>query len=127
MITECFDTIGSFGFHLAPPGAFKCDYGYSADVTECQDAVLAFATAAGATPGRSLQVGEGGTCLDHSWGEAPLGCSAQTGAGVDVDDLRYQGSDWAAHYKLGDIDSGDGCNKGQFQLVCTNHGMLYFH
>ena len=93
------------GFHLAPHGASTCDYGTSVDHSECENAVLSLATTAGEVPGRNLQVGAGGKCLDGSWGQVPLGCSAQSGG------------DWAAHFKK-DGDTGAGCIHQVYQLVC---------
>ena len=109
-----FNNIDLANFHLAPPGSDKCDYGFSVDMSDCENAVLAFAVAAGSKPGRSLKVGSGGTCMDGSWGQVPLGCSAQSGG------------DWTAHYKT-NIDTGHGCIAALYQLVCTNEGIVYLH
>ena len=99
--------------HLAPGGAYKCDYGFTIDQSECEAAVRSFAESAGKIPGRSIQVGAGGSCLDTSWGQVPLGCSAQSGG------------DWAAHYKT-DTDTGNGCINLGYQLVCAFTGEVYF-
>ena len=99
---------------MAPPGSFRCDYGHSAGRSDCEDAVLALASAAGSKPKRSLKIGKGGTCLDRSWGQVPLGCSAQSGG------------DWTAHYKT-NTDTGYGCIGKVYQLVCTNEGMFYIY
>ena len=63
-------------------------------------------------PGRSLQVGSGGKCLDGSWGQVPLGCSVQSGG------------DGAACYKT-DGDTGQGCISKMYQLVCRGKGTFY--
>ena len=69
----------------------------------------------GEIPKRNLQVGAGGLCMDGSWGQVPLGCSAQSGSG----------GDWAAHYKT-DTDNGKGCIHSQYQLVCKSSGIVFF-
>ena len=97
--------------HLAPPGAFKCDYGASVNQSKCNDSVHRFALAAGRTPGRPLRVGSGGTCLDGTWGQVPVGCSAQS---------RGPG-DWTAHYKTTG-DTGKHCVNPMYQLVCEESG-----
>ena len=97
--------------HLAQPGANTCDNG-SVVQSECEAAVQIFATEAGKYPGRMMQVGSGGKCLDGSWGQVPLGCSIQSGG------------DWTAHYKTGNLDTGAGCIHEQYQLVCYDLGML---
>jgi len=97
-------------FHLAPPGAHECDYGQTVSEAECEDAAWRVA----GNSGRSLQVGGGGRCLDTSWGQVPLGCSAQTGG------------DKAAHFKTSG-DTGAGCINKAYQLVCTNSGLPNFH
>ena len=99
--------------HLAPAGAHKCDYGTSIDQSECEAAVRSFAESTGNIPGRSLQVGSGGSCNFESWGQVPLGCSAQSG------------DDWASHYKT-NTDTGDGCISSIYQLVCAFTGTVYF-
>ena len=63
----------------------------------------------GNVPGRSLQVGSGGTCLDGTWGQVPIGCSVQSGG------------DWAPVYKNGS-DTGLGCIHPMYQLVCDSSG-----
>ena len=64
-------------------------------------------------PRRTLQVGDGGKCLDGSWGQVPLGCSVQSG----------RGGDRAAHYKtIG--DTGPGCISPVYQLVCRTNGKV---
>ena len=93
-------------WHLAPEGATECDFGELADDLECADATGELALAYGATSGRSLQTGSGGTCLGGSWGGVPLGCSVQTGG------------DWTAHFKT----SGSNCNDGGYRLVCSSTG-----
>ena len=90
-------------WHLAPAGQTTCDYGVLATRSECASAVAALASAANRTPARGMVIGSGGTCNDGSWGQVPLGCSAQTG------------SDWAAHYKT----SGVNCPHHHYQLVCS--------
>ena len=80
------------GLHLAPPGSSSCDYGQTVSIGECERAGRSFWP----NPGRTLQVGSGGTCLDWSWGQVPMGCSVQTGG------------DGAAHYKTSG-DTGKGC------------------
>merc|ERR1712096_264348 len=91
------------GWHLAPEGATACDSGDVADLAQCSSAVEGVAAAAGRTPGRSLVSGSGGSCNDGSWGNVPIGCSAQTNG------------DWAAHFK----SSGNSdCSTG-YRLVCS--------
>ena len=97
--------------HLAQPGANTCDNG-SVVQSECEAAVQIFASEAGKYPGRSMQVGSGGKCLDGSWGQVPLGCSVQSGG------------DWTPHYKTGNLDTGVGCIHEHYQLVCYDSGML---
>ena len=63
-------------------------------------------------PGRSLQVGSGGKCLDGSWGQVPLGCSVQSGG------------DGAACYKTSG-DTGEGCISKIYQLVCLGKGEFF--
>ena len=87
--------------HLAPPGSDSCDYGETVPKHECEAAGSILAP----YPGRALQVGNGGKCLDGSWGQVPLGCSVQSGG------------DGAAHYKISG-DTGKGCTANLFQLVC---------
>eukprot|EP00808_Paulinella_micropora_P003087 g64155.t1 len=91
-------------WHLAPVGAVQCDYGETAAQSDCPAAVAFLASQTGRTPGRSLQVGNGGTCgnINSGWGNVPVGCSAQTGA------------DWAPHFK----SSGVSCNIG-YRLICS--------
>ena len=96
-------------YHLAPSGSHECDYGISATQNECEAAALGLTQG---TPGRTLQVGSGGGCLDGSWGQVPLGCSAQSGG------------DWAAHYKTSG-DTGNGCIHAAYQLVCSNTGNYF--
>ena len=67
----------------------------------------------GKIPKRNLQVGAGGHCMDGSWGQVPLGCSAQSGG------------DWAAHYKT-DTDNGNACIHPWYQLLCKSSGTVYF-
>ena len=98
--------------HLAPGGASECDYGVSIGKSECQASVKYFAGIARKIPGGSLKVGSGGTCSGGSWGLVPYGCSAESGG------------DWTAHYKTG-VDSGDGCVKSKYQLICTNAGNVF--
>ena len=92
-------------WHLAPAGATACDNGVNADELQCGAAVSALAAQEGTSPGRSIRKGDGGTCGAGSWGNVPLGCSAQTGG------------DWAAHYKR----SGVNCNHGSldYRLICS--------
>ena len=92
-------------YHLAPSGSHECDYGISATRDECQAAALMLSLV---TPGRSIQEGKGGTCLDGSWGQVPLGCSV------------LSGGDWSAHYKTSG-DTGKGCIHSMYQLVCTGN------
>ena len=96
-------------YHLAPPGSHKCDDGFFATQDECQAAALSLTPG---TPGRSLQVGSGGNCLDGGWGQVPLGCSVQSGG------------DWTAHYKTSG-DTGKGCIHSMYQLVCTHTGNCF--
>ena len=90
-------------WHLAPAQDVVCDYGEVASQAECESAVAGLADLFGLVPSRSLQVGSGGSCNGGSWGNVPLGCSAQAGG------------DWAAHYKT----SGTNCNSGVYRLVCS--------
>jgi len=92
--------LASAGSHECPAGQATVSQG------ECQQAVATLAMAAGRVPGRDMQVGSGGACLDGSWGEVPLGCSAQSG------------KDWAAHFKTSGA-TGEGCVHAIYQLVCT--------
>jgi len=96
-------------YHFAPKGAYKCDYGENVNQLHCEEAVLAMAKEAGATPKRSLQIGKGGKCKGRGWGAVPLGCSTSTG------------SDWTAHYKVSG-SSGPGCAHEHYQLICTGSG-----
>ena len=96
--------------HLAKPGANSCDHGFVVQ-SGCEAAVQVFANETSKIPGRSLQVGSGGTCGRSGWGQIPLGCSVQSGG------------DWTAHYKT-DTDTGAGCIHENYQLVC--YGMLNF-
>ena len=68
-----------------------------------------FAIMSGKVPGRSLQVGSGGTCRDGTWGQVPVGCSVKSGG------------DWAPIYKTGS-DTGPSCVHPNFQLVCDSSG-----
>merc|ERR1719159_1109780 len=99
-------------YHLAPQGAVACDWGVSATQDQCEAAVQFLADQNDENPGRSLQIGSGGSCLDGSWGQVPGGCSAQSGG------------DWAAHFKTGTPTSA-GCAHQAYQLVCTGPGVLY--
>lgn len=76
---------------------------------ECQAASAQFYP----NPGRSSQVGSGGSCLDGSWGQVPLGCSV------------LSGSDGAAHFKTSG-DTGRGCIGQGYQLVCSAEGRFYY-
>jgi len=96
---------GSYCMHLAPPGSNSCDYGETVPKHECEAAGSILSP----NPGRTLQVGHGGKCLDGSWGQVPLGCSVQSGG------------DRAAHYKTSG-DSGPGCINPAYQLVCRSKG-----
>ena len=100
--------------HLAPSGASKCDYGVSVAPAQCESAVRSFAEKEGKIVNQSMRVGLGGTCLDGSWGQVPLGCSAQSGGA------------WVAHYKM-PMYIGDGCIHAQYQLVCVSTGTIYFY
>ena len=63
-------------------------------------------------PKRRLDVGSGGSCLDGSWGQVPLGCSVQSGlSGL-------------THYKTSG-DTGPGCISKMYQLVCRDNGKIY--
>ena len=92
-------------WHLAPTGATQCDSGVGASQSQCESAVAQLAKTGKGRPGRTLQTGKGGSCKDGSWGNVPLGCSAQTGG------------DWAAHYKT----SGVNCPNSVYQLVCSGN------
>ena len=104
----CYEKIK---MHLAKPGANSCDGG-SVVQSGCETAVQIFAQEAGKSPGRPLQVGSGGSCLDGAWGQVPLGCSVQSGG------------DWTAHYKTGNHDTGACCIHKDYQLVCYDSGMF---
>lgn len=93
--------------HLAPPGSDSCDYGETVPKHECEAAGSILAP----NPGRALQVGNGGKCLDGSWGQVPLGCSVQSGG------------DRAAHYKTSG-DTGPGCIHTAYQLICRSNGKI---
>jgi len=94
---------GSYNIHLAPPGKNSCDYGETVPKHECEAAGSLLSP----NPSRTLQVGQGGKCLDGSWGQVPLGCSVQSGG------------DRAAHYKTSG-DTGPGCIHPHYQLVCRS-------
>ena len=96
--------------HLAPPGSNSCDYGETVPKNECEAAGRKLSP----NPGRTLQVGRGGKCLDRSWGQVPLGCSVQSGG------------DRAAHYKTSG-DTGPGCISELYQLVCRNKSKIFEH
>ena len=93
--------------HLAPPGSKSCDYGETVPKHECEAAGSLLSP----NPRRTLQVGQGGKCLDGSWGQVPLGCSVQSGG------------DRAAHYKTSG-DTGPGCIHPHYQLVCRSSGKI---
>jgi len=99
--TEITSIEGSYIIHLAPPGSNSCDYGETVPKYECEAAGSILSP----NPGRTLQVGHGGTCLDGSWGQVPFGCSVQSAG------------DRAAHYKTSG-DTGPGCIHPHYQLVC---------
>ena len=82
-------------WHLALPGAHTCDTGVVASQAQCAAAVRELAAVAGRVPGRALQIGSGGRCLDIAWGQVPIGCSAQNNS-------------WTAHYKTSG-DTGAKC------------------
>jgi len=90
-------------FHFAAAGAHVCDYGVPVSQDECEGAANSLHSQ---TPGRQMRVGSGGSCLDGSWGQVPLGCSVQSGG------------DYAAHYKTGGA-TAKGCVASAYQLVCT--------
>jgi len=100
---------GSYSMHLAPPGSDSCDYGETVPKHECEAAGSLLSP----NPGRTLQVGHGGKCLDGSWGQVPLGCSVQSGG------------DRAAHYKTSG-DTGPGCIHTAYQLICRSNGKIGF-
>ena len=89
--------------HLAPAGSSTCDYGESVSMAECEAAAKSFFP----NPGRRMQTGLGGTCLDGSWGQVPLGCSVQSKG------------DNSAHFKT-DGDTGEGCISNHYQLICSH-------
>jgi len=93
----------SYCMHLAPAGSNSCDYGETVPWYECEAAGSILLP----NPARQLQVGQGGQCLDGSWGQVPLGCSVQSGG------------DGAAVYKISG-DSGPGCIHPMYQLVCRS-------
>ena len=90
--------------HLAPPGSSTCNYGNTVSINECEAAAALFYP----NPGRNLQIGSGGSCLDGSWGQVPLGCSIQSGG------------DEAAHFKISG-DTGE-CIHPEYQLICSIKG-----
>ena len=100
------------GFHLAPAGSSKCDYGTTIDESDCEGVVRSFAATFEQVPGQSMQIGSGGSCLDGSWGQVPVGCSAQSGGS------------WTAHYKTS-TDNGEGCIHSAYQLVCLSTGKYF--
>merc|ERR1719191_1316986 len=107
MYGPCTDLYaGNQEWHLAPPGAHECDAGSPAPEAHCQQIVKEFASDIGKTPGRGLQIGAGGGCMDGGWGQVPLGCSAQSGG------------DWAGHFKKSG-GLGAGCIHSAYQLVCS--------
>jgi hypothetical protein len=89
---------------LAPAGSATCPSGTVASQEECEAFVATLVSPNSA--GREMQVGSGGTCGDEAWGQAPLGCSAQTGG------------DYTAHYKT-DGDVAAECISSDYQLVCV--------
>ena len=100
----CVASNDSVTYHLAPAGADECDIGEKiTSSSECGTAVAQLAASVGTTPGRSVQVGSGGTCGVEGWGWVPIGCSAQTGG------------DWAAHFKT---EPGSNCGTDVYSLVC---------
>ena len=60
-------------------------------------------------PSTNLKVGSGGSCLDGSWGQVPVGCSVQSGGSGN------------AHYKTSG-DTGPGCIHENYQLICRYNG-----
>ena len=94
--------------HLAPPGSKSCDYGETVPKHECESAARTLLP----NPGRSLQVGHGGTCFDGSWGQVPLGCSVQSGG------------DRTSHFKATG-DTGLECISPLYQLVCRKNGKIF--
>jgi len=95
-------------FHLAPAGAHVCDYGVSVPQNECEAAAASLHSH---SPGRQLQVGSGGSCLDGGWGQVPFGCSIQSRG------------DWAAHFKTSGATQA-GCVHEAYQLVCSGLSMV---
>jgi len=63
-------------FHLAPPGATKCDYGRSPSYKECGAAAKAIQAAAGKSPRTSIVKKFG-----NSRNTVPTGCSIRDGEG----------------------------------------------
>jgi hypothetical protein len=101
-------------YHLAPKGAATCDFGEIVPKRDCLSAVKQLAPRPLGRP--SLQEGQGGRCLDGSWGSVPTGCSAQTGG------------DWAAHHKTGRCRGGAGWQQGVnkiYQLTCQTTTYYY--
>ena len=100
----------SVEFFLALPGAHACNNGIPVPKSDCENAGKLLAP----NPGRTLQVGSGGTCLDGGWGSVPKGCSVQTGG------------DRAAHFKTHG-DTGHGCIDSGYQLVCKVPGIHFLN
>jgi len=95
------------GYHLAPKGAEKCDYGKPVSQDDCDAAVAVVAKKHGKTPARSLQVLPYPlpACTSSGWSKVPVGCSTQSEG------------DWSAHFK----PAGNAvCNSSMYQLICTN-------
>ena len=83
-------------------------------MSQCEDAVAILAKQAGKIPGRLQGPGSGGKCMDTSWGQVPMGCSAQHGK--------------PPHYKRGTKPAGygPGCIHPIYQLVCVSDpGILH--
>ena len=79
---------------------------------ECKAAVDSIAKAAGKIP-RKLKVGTGGKCMDGSWGQVPMGCSAKFGR--------------VPYYKTGTEPPGygPGCTLSDYQPVCVSHPGMF--
>eukprot|EP00928_Gymnodinium_smaydae_P010029 TRINITY_DN13769_c0_g1_i1.p1 TRINITY_DN13769_c0_g1~~TRINITY_DN13769_c0_g1_i1.p1 ORF type:complete len:1592 (+),score=293.52 TRINITY_DN13769_c0_g1_i1:39-4814(+) len=101
------------GYHLAPAGAAKCDYGDNVNELKCLEIGRLLAQQSGNDKYQmTLVVGNGGMCNEEPWGGVPAGCSVQSG------------TDWTAHFKYGE-PTKEGCVNGRFQLVCTGNEVGY--
>jgi len=85
-------------YYLAPS---SCRPGDSVPKEQCEEAAASTHTH---TPGRTMRVGSGSSCITgNGWRNVPIGCSVS-------------GGDWTAHFKTGGAD----CSHPGYQSVCLN-------